>query len=307
MIRRNDARRLVAGAALACAFGLRVMAMARPARIKLPGKVDVAALSKPEVYDRWKPAVRASSAGANVIGMYDVIGRDHWTGGGITLEWVNEQLDRAGGADVDIHMNSPGGDMFEGTAIYNRLLQYPGEVTVKVFGLAASAASVIAMAGDEILMGPASFLMIHNCWVVAAGNRNDFRETADFLEPFDAAMAAVYADRTGLDVAEIAALMDAETYIGALDAVAKGFADGIMGAEAETVDETAGASAMAGNAVRKMELNLCRSMTRAQARELIAKVKGTPGAALSDATPGAGDLSWLGAAAELTASIRTRA
>jgi ATP-dependent Clp protease, protease subunit len=309
MMRRHSAglaRILVLAAALSAA-GLRIMARDRPGRIKLPGKVDVAALSKPDVYDRWNAAIRAAEPTANVIPMYDVIGRDYWSGGGITVESVSEALDRFGGADVEIHINSPGGDMFEGIGIYNRLHQYPGKITVKVFGLAASAASIIAMAGDEILMGPASFIMIHNCWVVGVGNRHDFRETADFLEPFDAAMVGVYAARTGSDPTEIAAWMDAETYMGGELAKSRGFADGLFGDDAVTVDEEAGASAVAGNAVRKVELSLCKSMSRTQARELIAKVKGTPGAAPTPAPamPGAGDLSWLGVAAELTASLRT--
>jgi ATP-dependent Clp protease, protease subunit len=274
----------------------RVMAAARPGRIKLPGKVDVAALSKPEVYDRWNAAVRASAAGDNVITMYDVIGRDYWTGGGITAESVNEQLGRIGNGDVEVHINSPGGDMFEGIAIFNRLQQHPGEITVKVFGQAASAASIIAMAGDRIEMAPSSFVMIHNCWVVAAGNRHDLRETADFLEPFDAAMVGVYAARSGSSPEDITAWMDGETYMNGELAIERGFADVLLGSDAVTIDEDAAAPTMQANA-----------LTRAQARDLIAKVKGTPGAAKpSDtATPGAGDTSWIGAAADLAALFRS--
>lgn len=284
-----------------------VMAMARPGRIKLPGRVDVAALSKPEVYDRWNASVRAAETAGNVIQIYDVIGRDYWSGGGITLESVDAALAALNGGDVEIHINSPGGDMFEGIAIYNRLQHYPGRITVKVFGLAASAASIIAMAGDAIQMGPASFIMIHNCWVVAAGNRTDFRETADFLEPFDTAMVGLYAARTGSDPVEIAAWMDAESYMGGALAMQRGFADALLGEGATIVDEAAGASAMAGNAVRKVELNLCRSMTRAQARDLIAKVKGTPGAASTseNATPGAGETpDWIAGAKNLIQTLR---
>ncbi len=296
---------LIDGAAAAAARGLRVLARERPGRIKLPGKVDVAALSKPEVYDRWNPAIRAAESGPNVIRMFDVIGRDYWSDHAVTLESVDQALTGFGSADVEIHINSPGGDMFEGIAIYNRLPQHPGKVTVKVFGLAASAASIIAMAGEDIQIGAAAFIMIHNCWVVAVGNRHDFAETAAFLEPFDAAMVGVYAARTGSDEAAIAGWMDAETYMGADLAVERGFADGVMGADASVLDEEAGASARAGNAVRKMELALCRSMPRTQARELISKVKGTHDAARPSATPGAGDPNWLGAAAELIASLRS--
>ncbi|WP_367672858.1 Clp protease ClpP, partial [Serratia symbiotica] len=83
--------------------------------------------------------------------------------------------------------------------IYNLLREYPGKVTVKVLGLAASGASIIAMAGDEIQIGRGAFLMIHNCWVVAVGNRHDFAAMAENMAPFDNAMADIYSARSGLD------------------------------------------------------------------------------------------------------------
>ncbi|WP_034085582.1 head maturation protease, ClpP-related, partial [Pseudomonas aeruginosa] len=106
---------------------------------------------------------------------------------------------RAIGGDVDVtvNINSPGGDVFEGLAIYNLLREHKGKVTVNIIGLAASAASFIAMAGDEIRIGRAAFLMIHNAWLIAMGNRNDLREIADWLEPFDMTLADIYAQRTG--------------------------------------------------------------------------------------------------------------
>jgi ATP-dependent Clp protease protease subunit len=97
---------------------------------------------------------------------------------------------------------------------------------VKVMGLAASAASIIAMAGEERLIGPASFLMIHNCWVLAVGNRHDMAEVAEFLEPFDDAMAGVYADRAGSQEGRrLAKWMDAETWMSGGMAEERGFAD----------------------------------------------------------------------------------
>ena len=107
-----------------------------------------------------------------------------------------------------VNINSPGGDFFEGVAIYNLLREHQGRVTVQVMGLAASAASVIAMAGDQILMGDGSFLMIHNAWAVAIGNRHDMADAAKLLEPFDTAMAKVYAARSGVTEAEAARMMD---------------------------------------------------------------------------------------------------
>nr|WP_256372528.1 head maturation protease, ClpP-related [Citrobacter sp. wls829] len=123
------------------------------------------------------------------------------------------------GADVTVNINSPGGDMFEGLAIYNLLRDYEGKVTVKVLGIAASAASIIAMAGDDIQIGRGAFLMIHNCWVYAMGNRHDFAELANSLGPFDSAMADIYAVRSGLDMETVQKLMDAESYIGGSDAI----------------------------------------------------------------------------------------
>lgn len=88
-----------------------------------------------------------------------------------------------GGENVTVNINSPGGDMFEGLAIYNLLREYSGKVTVKVLGIAASAASIIAMAGDEIQIGRGAFLMIHNCWIVMIGNRHDLAKAAIDIEP----------------------------------------------------------------------------------------------------------------------------
>jgi ATP-dependent protease ClpP protease subunit len=96
----------------------------------------------------------------------------------ITAKGVAAQLRAIGDRPVEVQINSPGGDMFEGFAIYNVLREHPQAITVKIMGMAASAASIIAMAGDTIEIGAASFIMIHNCEVVAVGNRHDMAETA---------------------------------------------------------------------------------------------------------------------------------
>lgn len=278
----------------------------RPAPIAGPGRRDVAALAKPEAFDRWNAGVRAAAAGENTVTIYDVIGEDFWTGGGVTVNRVDAALRKIGADNaVEVHVNSPGGDMFEGIAIYNRLLEHRGKVTVKVMGLAASAASIIAMAGDEILIGPASFFMIHNAWVLSMGDRNALAETAAWLEPFDQAMAAVYASKSGRDQKEVAAWMDAETWMDGQLAVARGFATGLLSSADIQEDAAASAAAREVNAVRQTEINLCRAgATRAEARALIAKIKGTPGAAQDTATPGAGAFD-LALAAQLTAAFRS--
>ncbi|WP_429242684.1 head maturation protease, ClpP-related [Luteibacter sp. 621] len=126
---------------------------------------------------------------------------------------------------------------------------FDGEVNVSVLGLAASAASIIAMAGDTVQIARAGFFMIHNAWVVASGNRNDLREYADTLEPFDRAMADIYAAHTGESRDDMAKLMDAETWIGGSDAVEQGFAESLLAS-----DQVEKGSAKANaSAVRRIE------------------------------------------------------
>ncbi|HEC0958195.1 TPA: Clp protease ClpP, partial [Klebsiella pneumoniae] len=135
---------------------------------------------RPDALERWEPEVRAAGNDANSISIYDSIG-ENWEGTGVTAKRISAALRAIGDKDVVVNINSPGGDFFEGVAIYNLLREHPGRVTVQVMGLAASAASVIAMAGDEILMGDGSFLMIHNAWAVAIGNRHDMADAAKLL------------------------------------------------------------------------------------------------------------------------------
>lgn len=285
----------------------RVMAAARPGAMPLPIRQDVHAFTHHDVFDRWSDAaagVRALSMGDNVITMFDVIGEDYWTGGGITAKKVAAQLKAIGDRPVEVQLNSPGGDMFEGIAIFNVLREHPKDITIKVMGMAASAASIIAMAGDRVEMGAASFLMIHNCWVLAAGNRHDMRQTSEWLEPFDQAMVDVYAARTGQKPADIAKWMDAETYMSGSQAIERGFADALLSSDEMVLDEKAQASDRDVNELRALELQLVSAgMSRSKARARINKIKGTPGAALNDPTPGAGEEDWSGLAG-LIATLR---
>lgn len=163
----------------------------------------------------------------STITIFDVIGEDDM-GGGVSLRRIAAALSRIGPQAVTVQINSPGGDMFEGIAIYNLLRAHPAAVTVEVLGLAASAASIIAMAGDEIHMSPGSFLMLHNAWGVVIGNRHDMAEAAALFETFDAALTGIYAARSGRSQVEIAALLDAETFLSAEEAITAGMADGIV-------------------------------------------------------------------------------
>lgn len=233
----------------------------------------------PQALERWTPGLMAVEKSDNTISILDPIGQDPWTGEGVTAKRISAAL-RAIGADSDVvvNLNSPGGDLFEGMTIYNLLREHKGSVTVKVLGVAASAASIIAMAGDEILIARAAFLMIHDTWVVAVGNRNDLRDIADTLEPFDAAMADIYAARTGLDAKKVGKMMDAETWIGGAAAVEQGFADVLLPADEVKDDPKARTDTVAAHL---LDLALAKAgLPRSERRSLLKDFKtGTPCAA----------------------------
>ncbi|KAA8667386.1 head maturation protease, ClpP-related [Pantoea dispersa] len=236
--------------------------------------------------ERWNGGIKAAKSDDNSISVFDVIGAD-WYGDGVTASRIAAALRAIGGADVTVNINSPGGDMFEGLAIYNLLREYDGKVTVKVLGLAASAASIIAMAGDEVQIGRGAFLMIHNCWVYAMGNRHDLAQVAADMEPFDKAMNDIYGARTGLSSEAIEAMMNAETYIGGSDAVEKGFADRLLAA-----DEIANGDDSPATALRKLDAMLAKTdAPRSERRKLLkALTGGKPGAAATpEGMPGATD------------------
>jgi ATP-dependent protease ClpP protease subunit len=299
-------------------FMPRVMARTRPAPINLQRPAGVECFAPDDAREGWRAGIRALEKGDNVITIFEDIGYDWWTGGGVTAKSIAAQLRAIGPRPIEVQINSPGGDMFEGLAIYNLLRDHPQPITVKILGIAASAASIIAMAGDEIMIGTASFIMIHNCWVLAVGNRHDLRKTADTLEPFDAACAGLYAARSGQTEAECATWLDAETYMNGTQAIERGFADALLPADAVVEDPAVTAKAAALNEVRAVERVLVSGgMSRSQARAHIAKIKGidinelrgTRDAALETGTPGAADESgWdagaIAAAHSLLATLR---
>lgn len=250
---------------------------------KLPGAPEgrpcagIASQLQPRALDRWNSSIRAAKGDAEderSIGIYDAIGLDYWTGEGVTAKRVAGSLRAMGSGPVTVNINSPGGDLFEGLAIYNLLREHDGEINVKVLGVAASAASIIAMAGDTVQVARAGFLMIHNTWVVAVGNRHDLADIADSLKPFDDAMAGIYAARTGLDAKVVGKLMDAETWIGGEAAIEDGFADELLPSdEIRKGDDRAKASA-----VRRVESALRASgIPKNEAVRLISELKSSEG------------------------------
>lgn len=168
---------------------------------------------------------KASEAGDTLeLDMYDQIGMDYWTGDGITSKNVKAQLDGFKGAEILVRINSPGGDAFEGVAICNILRGSKKPVNVVIDGIAASAASIIAMAGTTITMAKNATMMVHNAWGFCQGNARDMTKMGLTLAKVDEAIGQTYVERTGKSAAEIKTLMDEETWMTAADCMESGFA-----------------------------------------------------------------------------------
>jgi ATP-dependent protease ClpP protease subunit len=160
--------------------------------------------------------------------IYDEIGYDFWTGGGITAQDVADQIRAAGPVSrIALRINSPGGDVFEGSAIYSQLSKSGVPVDVYIDGLAASAASFIAMVGTTISMGDNAMMMIHNPWSIELGDANDMRKCADTLDKVRDSMLPAYMRRYSGSEDDFKALLDAETWLTAQDCKDCGLADKI--------------------------------------------------------------------------------
>ena len=231
---------------------------------------------------KWADMPSAATASDNsTITMLDIIG-DDGMGGGVSAKRIAAALRTISNRDVTVQINSPGGDMFEGIAIYNLLRAHPARITVDVLGIAASAASVIAMAGDNIRMAPSSFLMLHNAWGVVIGNRHDMAEAATLFERFDGALADIYAARSGMARSEVATLLDAETFLTAQEAVAAGMTDTIAGeTDASTYASHAAAQSRPDiQAKRRIDAALAQQgIPRSERRAMLKQITGTRNAA----------------------------
>ncbi len=155
------------------------------------------------------------------------IAEDSWFDDDVTPQLFKDELN-AGSGDITVWINSPGGDCVAAAQIYNMLTAYNGKVTVKIDGIAASAASVIAMAGDTVLVSPVSMLMIHNPATIAWGDHVEMQKAIDMLSEVKESIINAYVLKTGLSRARLSHLMDSETWMDANKAVELGFADDIM-------------------------------------------------------------------------------
>lgn len=169
--------------------------------------------------------VRKAGAKAAELYLYDEIGDSGW-GGGISAKAVTDELKALGQVEtLQVRINSPGGDVFDGLAIYNAFARHPAKIETHIDGMALSIASVIAMAGVEIHMAENAMLMIHDPWTFAVGSAEDFRKKADLMDQVKGNLVSTYAKRTGLEAEKVAELMAEETWFTAADAKHLGFVD----------------------------------------------------------------------------------
>ena len=204
------------------------------------GKEDKGIMKK---FWEWKSRkIRDQADGSEVaervLFLNGMIAEESWFDDDVTPELFRNELN-AGSGDITVWINSPGGDCVAAAQIYNMLMDYKGDVTVKIDGLAASAASVIAMAGTKVLMSPVSMLMVHNPATMAIGDKGEMQKAIHMLAEVKESIMNAYEIKTGLNRAKISSMMDAETWMNANKAVELGFADDILrrsdDAEAEDI------------------------------------------------------------------------
>lgn len=165
-----------------------------------------------------------------------VIAEESWFSDDITPAMFKEEL-FAGDGPITLHINSPGGDCIAASQIYTMLMDYPHDVTVQIDGMAASAASVIAMAGTHVTMSPTSLLMVHNPFTMATGDTEEMRKAIQLLDEVKESIINAYQIKTGLSRTKLSHLMDSETWMNALKAKELGFCDEVLYTVAENLPE----------------------------------------------------------------------
>ena len=212
---------------------------------------------------QWKnQLVNESGEAERVLEINGTIAEDSWFDDDVTPKLFREEL-FAGSGDVVIWINSPGGDCIAASQIYGMLMDYPGNVTVKIDGVAASAASVIAMAGPKVLMVPTALMMIHNPATFAFGDHGDMRRAIEMLDEVKESIINAYEIKTGLSRAKLSHLMENETWMNAHKAVEMGFADGILEDAKRMI--AAEAYAFSGKTVEAAIINKARAKAKTTA------------------------------------------
>lgn len=178
----------------------------------------------------------ASDGQPAVLRLDGVIAAESWWGDEVTPAMFRQELEAHPG-DIEVYINSPGGDVFAGSQIYTMLMEHKGNVTVKIEGIACSAASVIAMAGTRVLIAPTAYMMIHCASSWPYGNKHELRHEADVLDEIDKGIREAYHLKTGIRDSKLAEMMDDETWLSSRTALELGFVDGIMSRDDRVHDE----------------------------------------------------------------------
>lgn len=196
----------------------------------------------------WKIRNENDEESESILFLNGTIAEESWFDDEVTPRLFKLDLEEHPG-NITVWINSPGGDCIAAAQIYNMLMEHKGKVTIKIDGIAASAASVIAMAGTKVLMSPVSMMMIHNPMTVAFGDAKEMNKAIDMLNEVKESIINAYEIKTSMSRAKISHLMDAETWMDANKAVEYGFADGILNRE-ETIEMEAPQISMAYSEVK---------------------------------------------------------
>lgn len=272
------------------------MSLRKLPEIKAFQKSDALVFEAPDdTVDAFDPTIVAAAEGEDtVISIYGQIGLDPLTATDNTERRIAAALRAIGPKNITVNINSPGGNFFSGLAIYNLLRAHRARVTVNVIAMAGSAASVIAMAGDEILMAEGSRIMVHNASALIMGNKYDTSDATELLGEIDDAMAEVYSARAGVDKSVAAAWMDRKrgqgTMFNASSAISSGLADGRLTREQVKVSAEA-PKIVPPERVVENALMAQANMSPQQAKAYIAEMKaGTRDAPVTTVTRDADDL-----------------
>ena len=246
-----------------------------------------------EALEAFDAKAASSDENENTISIYGQIGIDPMTASDNTERRISAALRAIGSKDVSVNINSPGGNFFNGLAIYNALRLHRAKVTVNVLGMAGSAASIIAMAGDEIMMGEGASIFIHNASALVMGNKHDMQDATEVLSQIDQSMADVYAARTGVDRAQVINWMDSRrgdgTKFGVSEALKNGFADGKL--DRKAVQRTVSAKTQVPiERVMENALISATNMSPQEAKAAVAGIKAGTRDAPVIAARDAGDL-----------------
>ena len=238
-------------------------------------------MKNPKKFWNWLDVKNEADAPEErVLEINGEIASESWFDDDVTPKLFKDEL-MSGTGPITIWLNSPGGDCIAASQIYSMLMDYPGEVTVKVDGIAASAASVIAMAGTKVLMAPTALMMIHNPMTLAWGDKSEMTKAIEMLDEVKESIVNAYEIKTGMSRAKISHLMDAETWMNANKAIELGFADDILEDKKKcAADETAFSFAARSSEMRlmnKLEAKFGRKpeTSKCPLAEAVEEMKGT--------------------------------